>query len=384
MPCNLLVILGPTASGKTRLGVAAARQFNGEIISADSRQVFRGMDIGTGKDLVEYGEVPYHLIDIVEAGSEFSVFDFQEHFVAAFEDIRGRGRLPVLVGGTGLYLDAALRGYRLIRVEENPALRAELADLNREALQQRLLELRPEQHNTSDLQDRSRLVRAIEIAIGERDAEPLPLPSIEPLVFGVRFERSALRRRITERLKQRLGEGLIEEVAALHQSGVSYDALEYYGLEYRLVAQHLQGRLNRNDMFQKLNSAIHQFAKRQETWFRRMEKQGVTIHWLDGAGDPVAELLHIATEGACSPKQRADEQLAAARCPLSAAPCRCRPVAHRRKSGDRLPRCGSHPGAGRKLHPARHPGLPGGQPAKPASRNPGAAGGQSAPGQHRR
>ena len=302
MNCNLLVILGPTASGKTRLGVAAARQFGGEIISADSRQVFRGMDIGTGKDLVEYGEVPYHLIDIVDAGSEFSVFDFQERFVTAFEDIRNRGRLPVLVGGTGLYLDAALRRYRLVKVAENPALRDELAKFSLEALQHRLLQLRPEQHNTSDLQDRMRLVRAIEIAEGERNADPLPLPNIEPLVFGVRWERPVLRRRITQRLKQRLGEGLIEEVAALHSNGVSYDALEYYGLEYRLVAQHLQGRLNRNDMFQKLNSAIHQFAKRQETWFRRMEKQGVTIHWLNGAGEPLAELLQIAAERSLQPQ----------------------------------------------------------------------------------
>jgi tRNA dimethylallyltransferase len=305
MRYNLLVILGPTASGKTRLGVAAARRFGGEIISADSRQVFRGMDIGTGKDLVEYGEVPYHLIDIVEAGCEFSVFDFQERFIAAFEDIRKRDRLPVLVGGTGLYLDAALRRYRLVKVAENPALRTELAELSLEALQRRLLTLRPEQHNTSDLQDRSRLVRAIEIAEGERDTEPLPLPAIEPLVFGVRFERPVLRRRITERLRQRLNEGLIEEVAALHQSGVSYDSLEYYGLEYRLVAQHLQGRLNRNDMFQKLNSAIHQFAKRQETWFRRMEKEGVFIHWLDGADDPLAELLRVAAERGLQPQASA-------------------------------------------------------------------------------
>jgi tRNA dimethylallyltransferase len=294
MKCNLLVILGPTASGKTRLGVAAARALNGEIISADSRQVFRGMDIGTGKDLTEYGEVPYHLIDIVDAGCEFSVFDFQERFVAAFEEIRGRGRLPVLVGGTGLYLDAALRGYRLVKVAENPALRAELARLELPELQERLLRLRPEQHNVTDLADRERLERAIEIAEGEEGAEPQPLPPIEPLVFGVRWERSVLRRRITERLGQRLNEGLIEEVAALHQAGIPYETLDYYGLEYRFIAQHLQGRLNRNDMFQKLNSAIHQFAKRQETWFRRMERQGVVIHWLDGAGDPLAELLQIA------------------------------------------------------------------------------------------
>ncbi len=301
MKYNLLVILGPTACGKTRLGVAAARALNGEIISADSRQVFRGMDIGTGKDLAEYGEVPYHLIDIVDAGCEFSVFDFQERFVAAFEEIGSRGRLPVLVGGTGLYLDAALRGYRLVKVPENPALRAELAGLDLPELQQRLLRLRPEQHNVTDLEDRKRLERAIEIAEGEEDAEPLPLPPIEPLVFGVRWERTVLRRRITERLRQRLNEGLIEEVAALHRAGIPYETLDYYGLEYRFVAQHLQGRLNRNDMFQKLNSAIHQFAKRQETWFRRMERQGVAIHWLDGAGDPLAELLQVAARRGLTP-----------------------------------------------------------------------------------
>ncbi len=301
MKCNLLVILGPTASGKTHLGVAAARALNGEIISADSRQVFRGMDIGTGKDLAEYGDIPYHLIDIVDAGCEFSVFDFQERFVTAFEDIRIRGRLPVLVGGTGLYLDAALRGYRLVKVPENPALRAELAGMNLPDLQQRLLRLRPDQHNITDLADRRRLERAIEIAEGEEDAEPLPLPPIEPLVFGVLWDRNVLRRRITERLRQRLAEGLIEEVAALHQTGISYETLDYYGLEYRFVAQHLQGRLNRNDMFQKLNSAIHQFAKRQETWFRRMERQGVAIHWLNGAGDPLAELLQIAADRGLPP-----------------------------------------------------------------------------------
>jgi tRNA dimethylallyltransferase len=305
MKYNLLVILGPTASGKTRLGVGAARRLGGEIISADSRQVFRGMDIGTGKDLAEYGEVPYHLIDIVEAGTEFSVFDFQERFLAAFEEIRDRGKLPVLVGGTGLYLDAALRGYRLVKVSENPVLREELAGLDLAELQQRLLDLRPEQHNTTDLEDLPRLLRAIEIAEGEKAAAPLPLPPIEPLVFGIRLERVELRRRITERLKQRLAEGLVEEVAALHEAGIPYAALEYYGLEYRFIAQHLQGQLNRNDMLQKLNSAIHQFAKRQETWFRRMERQGVDIHWLEGAGDPLADLLRVATgdaQGKVSPK----------------------------------------------------------------------------------
>ncbi len=206
----------------------------------------------------------------------------------------------MLAGGTGLYLDAALRGYRLVEVPPNPALRSELAGLDLPDLQQRLLQLRPQQHNNSDLQDRERLLRAIEIAAGEAHAKPLPLPAIEPLVCGIRFERPLLRQRITERLKQRLQEGLIEEVAQLQQNGVSYKALEYYGLEYRLVALYLQGVLTRNDMFQKLNSAIHQFAKRQETWFRRMEKQGVVIHWLDGTGQPLAELLRIASRQASS------------------------------------------------------------------------------------
>jgi tRNA dimethylallyltransferase len=293
MHCDLLVILGPTASGKTRLGVGAARALNGEIISADSRQVFRGMDIGTGKDLAEYGDVPYHLIDIAEPGTEFSVFDFQEHFLEAFAAIRAHRHLPVLVGGTGLYLDCVLRNYRLVRVAENPDLRAELARLDMAQLEQRLRRLKPQLHNRTDLTDRPRLVRAIEIAEGERAAPRATpaLPELHPAVFGVRWERAVLRRRITARLKQRLEEGLIDEVRRLHEAGVGYDYLEHYGLEYRLVAQHLQGRLNRNNMFQKLNSAIHQFAKRQETWFRRMERQGIAIHWLDGTGDALAELL---------------------------------------------------------------------------------------------
>jgi tRNA dimethylallyltransferase len=295
MTCNLLVILGPTASGKTRLGVEAARALCGEIISADSRQVFTGMDIGTGKDLSEYGDIPYHLIDICAAGSEFSVFDFQQHFCEAYAAIRRRNRLPVLVGGTGLYLDCVLRNYRLIKVPENPALRAALAVLSMEQLALRLQALKPEQHNTTDLTNRERLLRAIEIAEGELaspDTGPV-LPDLRPLVFGVRWERSLLRRRITERLKQRLAEGLIDEVQNLLNTGVPHRMMEHYGLEYRLVSQHLQGELNRNDMFQKLNSAIHQFAKRQETWFRRMERQGVAIHWLDGDREPLQVLLQI-------------------------------------------------------------------------------------------
>lgn len=290
---NLLVILGATASGKTRLGVATARRLGGEIISADSRQVFRGMDIGTGKDLAEYGEVRYHLIDFAEPGTEFNVFLFQRLFFETLTDIRNRGHLPILVGGTGLYLDAVLKGYRLLAVPENPALRSELANLPLPELATRLRELRPAQHNTTDLRDRDRLTRAIEIAEGEAaagDSLP-PLPKFRPLVFGLRWDRAELRRRISLRLRERLAQGMIEEVANLHARGIAWDRLEFYGLEYRFIARHLQGGLSRNDMVQKLESAIHDFAKRQETWFRRMERQGIEIHWLEGSKEPLDELL---------------------------------------------------------------------------------------------
>ena len=295
MSCNLLVLLGATASGKTRLGVALARQLHGEIISADSRQVYRGMDLGTGKDLAEYGEVACHLIDIVDPGYEFNVFEFQQRAFAAIEAIRGRGKLPLLVGGTGLYLDAVLRGYRLPAVAENPQLRAELADLDMAQLAARLLTLRPELHNHTDLTDRSRLLRAIEIASGEAvaGADLPPAPAIQPLLLGLQWPREILRQRITLRLKERIEQGMIAEVAALHAAGVPWATLEFYGLEYRFIAQHLQGVFNRNDMTQKLGSAIHQFAKRQETWFRRMEKQGLRIHWLDGAGDALGQAMEV-------------------------------------------------------------------------------------------
>jgi len=294
-PLNLLVILGATASGKTRLGVAAARQLGGEIISADSRQVFCGMDIGTGKDLAEYGEIPYHLIDVAEPGTEFNAFLFQKLFFEAFTDIQMRSRLPILVGGTGLYLDAVLKGYRLVEVPENPSLRNELAKLSPSELAARLQTLRPAQHNTTDLLDRGRLTRAIEIAEGEAGAKRglPPLPNLHPLVFGLRWDRTELRRRISFRLRERLDQGMLEEVANLHAHGVPWERLEFYGLEYRFIARHLQGQLSHNDMVQKLESAIHDFAKRQETWFRRMERQGIEIHWLDGAGEPLNGLLQI-------------------------------------------------------------------------------------------
>lgn len=295
---NLLTILGPTASGKTRLSVEAARLLDGEILSADSRQVFRGMDLGTGKDLQEYGDVPYHLIDIADAGSEFNVFEFQRRFFESFEKILGRDRLPVLVGGTGLYLDAVLSGYRLVPVPENPVLRAKLEGLSDEQLRQRLVALRPDQHNSTDLTERTRLVRAIEIAQGEPEAAAglPPLPEVRAAVFGIQWDREVLRKRITARLKERLEQGMIEEVQRLHEQGVPWERLEFYGLEYRFIAQHLQGELTRNDMVQKLAGAIHQFAKRQETWFRRMEKHGTRIHWIKGSDAMLVDLLQSLRE----------------------------------------------------------------------------------------
>lgn len=291
LPFDLLTILGPTASGKTRLSVALARELGGEIISADSRQVFRGMDIGSGKDLHEYGEIPYHLIDILDAGQEFSVFAFQRHFLDAFTKITTRGAVPILCGGSGMYLDAALRGYRMVEVPPNYRLRAELAVMGDDQLRETLFHLKPAQHNNTDLLDRQRTIRAIEIARGEVESQGTlpPFPHIRHLVFGIQWERDDLRQRITDRLKQRLDNGLIEEVQALHANGVGWKRLDYYGLEYRFIGSYLRGEVNRNDMFQSLNSAIHDLAKRQGNWFRRMERHGIAIHWVQGNMNPVAE-----------------------------------------------------------------------------------------------
>lgn len=293
-PIDLIVILGATAGGKTGLAVATADHLNGEIISADSRQVFRGMDLGTGKDLAEYGNTPYHLIDIADAGTEFNVYQFQQLCFAALEDIRARNRTPIICGGTGLYLDAVLQGYRMIQVSENLPLRNELSSLTDEQLQQKLLSLKPEQHNQTDLADRDRLIRAIEIGVCEQvyAKELPPLPALNPVVFGLRWPRPVLRKRIAIRLQQRFDEGMIEEVVGLHDSGVPWENLEFYGLEYRLIAQHLQGKLSFNDMKQKLQAAIGQFAKRQDTWFRRMERRGINIIWLDGDEQPFLKLCN--------------------------------------------------------------------------------------------
>ena len=292
---DMLTILGPTASGKTRLAVALAEELGGEIISADSRQVFRGMDIGSGKDLHEYGQMPYHLIDILDAGSEFSVFEFQRRFLAAVAEIALRKNLPILCGGSGMYLDAALRGYRLVEVPHNNSLRAELAMKSDAELADELCRLKPDQHNSTDLLDRERTVRAIEIAIGEIEngSDVEPFPRLQTTAIGIRWERETLRRRITDRLRERLDNGMIEEVERLHAGGIAWERLDYYGLEYRYVGAYLRGEMNKNDMFQKLNGAIHNFAKRQGNWFRRMERHGVEIRWIDGAGDQLAQAREI-------------------------------------------------------------------------------------------
>ena len=283
----LITLLGPTAVGKTALAARLAHAIGAEVISADSRQVFRGMDIGTGKDksdyLVDGLQVPVHLIDIADAGSEYSVYNFVTDFNRSYDDLRSRGKPAVLCGGTGLYLEAVLRGYDMVEVPENETFRASLKDIPEETLLS-LLEQKRKLHNTSDSLERSRLIRALEI---EQFKESRPknrvATRLETMpVFGLWFERAAIRERITQRLKTRLGTGLVLEVEALLHSGIPAGRLFYYGLEYKYVTQYLLGDLREHQMFRLLNTAIHQFAKRQMTWFRRMERSGIKIQWLEG------------------------------------------------------------------------------------------------------
>lgn len=288
-PYNLIVILGPTASGKTRLAARLAASLGLEIISADSRQVYRGMDIGTGKDLSDYvvdgKAVPYHLIDILDPGYDFSVFEYQRLFCRCFKEISSRGIIPIMAGGTGLYIESVLKGYRMLEVPENPVLRKELEHKDMEKLAAMLLALNLAVHNTTDLLDRKRLIRAIEIAVFTKSRgldEGISLPVIHPLIIGVRWDRSVLRERITERLRKRLEAGMIEEVKRLRSSGLGWERLNYFGLEYRYIGLYLQGELRYEEMVKQLNAKIHQFAKKQETWFRRMERQGIEMHWIDG------------------------------------------------------------------------------------------------------
>jgi len=287
---NTLFVLGPTASGKTRLGVALAAELGGEILSVDSRQVYRGLDIGSGKDLAEYSvdgrAIPYHLIDIVDLDTEYNTYMYQRDFYAVFERLKSRAILPVAVGGTGLYLDAVLQRFCMVETPENGDLRRELENYTDDALALTLRSLKPKLHNTTDLTERARMIRAIEIALHARDTSPPRAPDIRPLVLGTRWERSELRARILQRLKDRLDQGLIEEVKHLLDRGVSRKRLHSLGLEYRYVSEYLGGTIkNKNDLTQKLANAIGQYAKRQETWFRRMERNGTEIHWID-RGDP--------------------------------------------------------------------------------------------------
>jgi len=279
MSYDLITILGPTATGKTSLAAQLAKDFNGEVISADSRQVYKGMDIGTGKDLIEFqrNNVQYHIIDIVEPIEEYNLFLFTNDFLSAFESINSKDRLPILVGGTGLYISAILQSYKLPEINNENELK-KLSDLTFTQLKDTLIKLKPKLHNVTDLVSKDRIIKAILVEQAREKVNP-SFPNLLSLNIGISSEREETKRRITERLKQRLSAGMVEEVEELMRKGLSLEKLNYFGLEYKFVSQYIDGKLNYNDMFQKLNSAIHNFAKRQMTWFRKMEKEGVKINW---------------------------------------------------------------------------------------------------------
>lgn len=284
---NLITVLGATAGGKTSLAVNLAHELDSEIISADSRQVYRGMDIGTGKDIEEYEfegkKIPHHLLDILDAGEKYNVFLYQKDFLKAFEEVKNKGKLPILCGGTGMYIEAVLKGYKLIQVPDNLELREKLENKSLEELSQILTSYK-RMHNSSDIDTKKRAIRAIEIEDYYQNNPEFTTdyPDINSLLIGVKFDRDSRRRRITQRLKQRLDEGMVEEAQKLLNSGVPAETLIYYGLEYKFLTLYLTKQISYNEMVEKLNTAIHQFAKRQMTWFRRMEKNGFKIHWLDG------------------------------------------------------------------------------------------------------
>ena len=290
---KMITILGPTASGKTTLAAHLAAKTGAEIISADSRQVYRGMDIGTGKDLADYvvdgKKIPYHLIDICEPGTKYNLFRYQEDFLNAYEGIRNRGVKPILCGGTGLYIEAVLKGYSLSPVPQNAELRERLAGKSLEELTAMLVELKKKtgstMHNRSDVDTAQRAIRAIEIEEHNLN-NPMPereCPPIDSLIIGVDIDRDERRRKITNRLKARLEEGMVEEIEGLLRRGIPAEDLIYYGLEYKFVTEYVTGKLTYDEMFRQLEIAIHQFAKRQMTWFRGMERRGFHIHWLDAS-----------------------------------------------------------------------------------------------------
>lgn len=284
---NLITVTGPTASGKTGFAAHLALLLNGEIISADSRQVYREMDLGTGKDFEDYivkgTKIPYHLIDIREPGYKYNVYEFQQDFMKAFLGITSRNKIPMLVGGTGMYIEAVTKGYKLINVPVNESLRVELEKKDLQELVEQLKILKPELHNATDTQNKKRCIRAIEIATYYQSHEEMEInfPEINQLIFGVKFDRESRRRRISERLRTRLASGMIEEVEQLLKK-VKPEDLLFYGLEYKFITQYLTGTLSKKEMFERLQISIHQFAKRQMTWFRKMEREGIKIHWLDG------------------------------------------------------------------------------------------------------
>lgn len=292
--CDMICVLGPTASGKTRYAVELAKELNTlsgitppqesrtEIISADSRQVYRGMSIGTGKDLSEYGEIPYHLIDIADAGEKYNIYEYQQDFSKAYSEITGRNNIPVLCGGSGLYIDAVTKGYSLPCVPPDPELRAELEKETTEALIQRLASMK-HLHNSTDYDTRQRLIRALEIAIHEAEhpaSYSIAMPK-RTYFIGTLVSREERNARIDRRLDARIEEGMIEEVESLLESGINAEDLIYYGLEYKFVTLYLTGKLTYAQMREQLAIAIHQFAKRQMTWFRGMERHGIKIHWTE-------------------------------------------------------------------------------------------------------
>ena len=300
MKYDLITILGPTASGKTPLGAALADRLGTEIISGDSRQVYRRMDLGTGKDLVDYTvegrQVPYHLIDIVEPGYKYNVFEYQRDFLKAYQEITAKNKLPILCGGTGMYIESVLKGYRLLPVPENPELRASLEGKSLEELTGILAGYK-KLHNSTDVDTAKRAIRAIEIEeyYKQQPPEYREFPSLKSLIIGVDIDRELRREKITRRLKQRLDEGMVEEVRGLLAEGIDPENLIYYGLEYKFLTQYAIGELTFEEMFYQLETAIHQFAKRQMTWFRGMERRGFIIHWLD-ATLPMEEKIEQITK----------------------------------------------------------------------------------------